>query len=582
MHNASIVETENEWLVISGVGLKGDKGDTGSAGVIQEVIAGANVTVDNTDPARPIISATGGGGGGTGAVDSVNGQTGVVVLTKSDVGLSNADNTSDVNKPISAATQTALNAKQDTLVSATSIKTINGNSVLGSGDLVISSPVQSVTGTAVTGTSTNPVVNLPTADQVTETANKVFVSPAEKAAITHSNRNTLDLITEAFTTALKSTYDAVVAWVTTNGSNVLAHLSRTDNLHSVTKSQVGLSNVDNTTDLLKPISTATQTALNAKQDTIVNSDSITQGSTNLFLSASERAKLVNTSGTNSGDNATNTTSNTYADSKVADAIVDGVTTVAPSQNAVFDALALKQNTITNITQIATRSYNDLQNLPTIPAAVIVDASPVDGSSNAVSSNGVFDALANKQDTLVSATNIKTINGNSVLGSGDLVISGGGGGIADAPNDTNAYVRSALSWVVGYNKTDTDTLLGNKVDKTTWIDYSNTSTIVGFSSFTAKHIWYKVIDGYMFVDFWLFGTSNSTEMTFTVPFVSAEGFEIYRATGYIINQGGVINAPGRSSIANGSNVVILRRDFVGANTWATTSSKGSNGQISFKI
>ena len=31
----------------------------------------------------------------------------------------------------------------------------------------------------------------------------------------------------------------------------------------------------------------------------------------------------------------------------------------------------------------------------------------------------------KQDTLVSATNIKTINGESILGSGDLVISGGG-------------------------------------------------------------------------------------------------------------------------------------------------------------
>jgi len=34
--------------------------------------------------------------------------------------------------------QTALNAKQDTLVSATNIKTINGNSILGSGDLTVS------------------------------------------------------------------------------------------------------------------------------------------------------------------------------------------------------------------------------------------------------------------------------------------------------------------------------------------------------------------------------------------------------------------------------------------------------------
>jgi len=33
---------------------------------------------------------------------------------------------------------------------------------------------------------------------------------------------------------------------------------------------------------------------------------------------------------------------TYASAKVADSIVDGVTTIAPSQNAVFDALALKQ------------------------------------------------------------------------------------------------------------------------------------------------------------------------------------------------------------------------------------------------
>lgn len=36
---------------------------------------------------------------------------------------------------------------------------------------------------------------------------------------------------------------------------------------------------------------------------------------------------------------------TYADAKVADSITDGVTTIAPSQNAVFDALALKANLI---------------------------------------------------------------------------------------------------------------------------------------------------------------------------------------------------------------------------------------------
>ena len=47
----------------------------------------------------------------TNLVTSVNGQNGVVVLSKSDIGLGNVDNTSDADKPISTATQTALDLK---------------------------------------------------------------------------------------------------------------------------------------------------------------------------------------------------------------------------------------------------------------------------------------------------------------------------------------------------------------------------------------------------------------------------------------------------------------------------------------
>ena len=50
----------------------------------------------------------------TDAVTSVNDQTGNVTLGKSDIGLGNVDNTSDSAKPISSATQTALNSKIDT------------------------------------------------------------------------------------------------------------------------------------------------------------------------------------------------------------------------------------------------------------------------------------------------------------------------------------------------------------------------------------------------------------------------------------------------------------------------------------
>jgi len=53
---------------------------------------------------------------------------------------------------------------------------------------------------------------------------------------------------------------------TTNYSTVSSHISSTSNPHSVTATQVGLGNVDNTSDVNKPISTATQTALDLKAD----------------------------------------------------------------------------------------------------------------------------------------------------------------------------------------------------------------------------------------------------------------------------------------------------------------------------
>lgn len=94
-------------------------------------------------PAGKVLSADGEGGASWedagGNVESVNGQTGEVVLTKSDVGLGNVDNTSDADKPISTATQSALNNKQAKLVSGTNIKTINNTSILGSGNISISS-----------------------------------------------------------------------------------------------------------------------------------------------------------------------------------------------------------------------------------------------------------------------------------------------------------------------------------------------------------------------------------------------------------------------------------------------------------
>ena len=54
-----------------------------------------------------------------------------------------------------------------------------------------------------------------------------------------------------------------------------AHLANMNNPHNVTKSQVGLGNVDNTSDMNKPVSTAQQAALDKKQNILIADKFIT-------------------------------------------------------------------------------------------------------------------------------------------------------------------------------------------------------------------------------------------------------------------------------------------------------------------
>lgn len=68
--------------------------------------------------------------------------------------------------------------------------------------------------------------------------------------------------------------ELLVEKILTNEKNISTHISDKSNPHGVTKAQVGLGNVDNTSDLNKPISTATQKALDTKQDKLTAGDNI--------------------------------------------------------------------------------------------------------------------------------------------------------------------------------------------------------------------------------------------------------------------------------------------------------------------
>lgn len=73
---------------------------------------------------------------------------------------------------------------------------------------------------------------------------------------------------------MDANFDNLKAAVDPAAAAVLAHVSDTGNPHVVTKSQVGLGNVDNTSDANKPVSTAQGTAIGLKEDSANKSTSV--------------------------------------------------------------------------------------------------------------------------------------------------------------------------------------------------------------------------------------------------------------------------------------------------------------------
>jgi hypothetical protein len=269
---------------------------------------------------------------------------------KTSLALNNVDNTSDANKPVSSATQTALDAKQATLVSGTNIKTVNNTSLLGSGNIAISSAVAwgGVTGTlsnqtdlqtaldgkvdensAITGATKTKITydakglvtagaDATTAD-IADSTNKRYVTDAQLVVVGNtSGTNTGDNATNSQYSGLAaSKQDTLVSGTnikTINSTSLLgsgnvaveptitattsADYYRGDKTFAtLNKAAVGLGNVDNTSDANKPVSTAQQTALDAKTNKLVVANRQTASYT-LVLSDADKLVEMNVGSAN--------------------------------------------------------------------------------------------------------------------------------------------------------------------------------------------------------------------------------------------------------------------------------------------
>ena len=178
----------------------------------------------------------------SGEVSSVAGRTGVVVLTKNDVGLSNVDNTSDADKPVSTAQGTAIALKTDITDFETHTSDANNPHSVTKAQVGLSN---------VTNESKATMFNSPT---FTGT-----VSGVTKGMVGLGNADNTSDANKPVSIATQTELD-LKADITT----LSAHTNDTTNPHSVTKAQVGLGNADNTSDANKPVSIATQTELDLK------------------------------------------------------------------------------------------------------------------------------------------------------------------------------------------------------------------------------------------------------------------------------------------------------------------------------
>jgi len=294
----------------------------------------AIVTIDNATDVLPIV-------------DTSATTTKKITLTqvKTSLALNNVDNTSDANKPVSSAQQTALDAKQATLVSGTNIKTVNNTSLLGSGNIAISSAVAwgGVTGTLSNQTDLqtaldgkvdeNTAITGATKTKITFDAKGLVTAGADLAAgdipsgidaakistglISNAEFDYLNGLTDNIQTQFTGKQDVLVSATnikTINSTTVLgsgniaveptitattsADYYRGDKTFAtLNKAAVGLGNVDNTSDANKPVSTATQTALDAKTNKLVVTNRQTASYT-LVLSDADKLVEMNVGSAN--------------------------------------------------------------------------------------------------------------------------------------------------------------------------------------------------------------------------------------------------------------------------------------------
>jgi len=118
-------------------------------------------------------------------------------------------------------------------------------------------------------------------------------------------------------------------------------------------------------------------------------------------------------------------------------------------------------------------------------------------------------------------------------------------------------------------------LATKPTEGTWTDYSSSSTVTGWSSFTTKQVYYKKIGKVVFVFFDLNGTSNATSASFTLPSTPISSLAFSGICSYCVDNGTALTGACRATF---ESTLINIRSNMSAGAWTNSGTKRTMGQL----
>jgi hypothetical protein len=141
----------------------------------------------------------------------------------------------------------------------------------------------------------------------------------------------------------------------------------------------------------------------------------------------------------------------------------------------------------------------------------------------------------------------------------------------------------LSYVKGVTSS-VQTQIDGKLTSPTFIDYSATSTVVGWTTFTQKIIKYSVIGKLLIVEYFITGTSNATTTSFTLPQASATVSGMIWANNNQ-TQNNAVSYMGYSNVLSNSSTATFGYYPTGSSitaTWTASGTKTIRGLLTIEI